>query len=70
MLFPIVMRTIISRINAMRAKAPCGPIMFELCGVSAPGDKAQLRADEAPRGARDQREGVLIAPQDLIRKAS
>ena len=31
MLFPIVMRTIISRINAMRAKAPCGPIMFELC---------------------------------------
>jgi|KBSMisStaDraftv2_1062788.scaffolds.fasta_scaffold1001198_2 hypothetical protein len=38
--------------------------------ASAPGDKAQLRADEAPRGAGDQREGVLIAPQDLIRKAS
>ena len=33
MLFPIVMRTIISCINAMRAKAPCGPIMFELCGL-------------------------------------
>jgi hypothetical protein len=31
MLFPIEMRTIIARINALRAKPPCRPIMFELC---------------------------------------